>query len=794
MAGKPAKIKPAPNKTPDFNADGPHRPPRVYLPSPSVSHRPDPLLPSYNLHAAATVEVISVTPSLMPPAIANAGGIVAMSALSNYWIPVSKKLGEADAQGIRELKQRHYVAVGEEHFVQVVRDAENGLFRATVTRERKASGPFLKPDNEGKFWHPVDGNSVYGQTAELFHRMGYSIDEFSDIAVARIFAVSGIDETLARHTRIGFHPPALLQDTLRRFSLDQKMDRTAKQDRAALFQKHERAFELDCDENTLQIRRIFPDLPKTFAEAIWRDTSAAERLHMHNQPGIPRRVAEEALGALREIRLTRAVEGIYLNAVSNPDSDLLALHMIGSLVDWPQQVRIEMRRGAPDGDLLTAIGDARSPVRRVLIRQDAGYVLQSTDGPSPQAVNDLNSAVWFSLSPSQRKALGLTEASGADLQQLTRGQPLPSRQTVSEVLGLEPLPYAIDAVISQYRQAGHLRGGADDNPAPLKPVVDRVRDLYPGISDADVATFINERLHSDPSGVLIRLEKEFAGLRQDLKMWSTKAPPHPTEGMAWSPDALADQLQMRQKFSALLQDIWQRKSVSQWGYGDYHFSSFFDFSGELPKLSARFEYVTELVLSAKKPGAQIGAFLDSFPNVQNLLVTGVEMETFPPGIFQMRELRQLMLRNCSLRLSEVAAEGLSRIETLTYLSLEHNPLTVAPHVGYMRGLTELMLYDTHLSEMPSGISELKELNVLTLHDNSISDVGGELLDIPDTQDLFVDLLNNPLNNASRQRIAQYLEQASMDRKIEIQIDEPLSDVQSDSDSSEGGYWTDSGSN
>ncbi|WP_323156696.1 hypothetical protein, partial [Pseudomonas oryzihabitans] len=85
--------------------------------------------------------------------------------------------------------------------------------------------------------------------------------------------------------------------------------------------------------------------------------------------------------------------------------------------------------------------------------------------------------------------------------------------------------------------------------------------------------------------------------------------------------------------------IWQRKSISRWEYGDYHFSADVVFSGELPRLSTRFEYVTELILTAKNPEARIGPFLDSFHNVQYLMVNGVKMEDLAPGIFQMRELR-----------------------------------------------------------------------------------------------------------------------------------------------------------
>lgn len=571
--------------------------------------------------------------------------------------------------------------------------------------------------------------------------------------------------------------------------LQQRMGDWAQRDRVNLFRSREEAFELDCDETTLQMRRIFPLLTKNAAQELWRNASAAERLHVHNSAGMPRGMAEQALLLQRDARLTRACEGLYLDAVSNPDSDRLAFYMIGNLAGWPQRVRIEIRHGET---LLGAIGDARSPVRYVLLRQDAGYFLQGTEALSPQSVSDLYSVVWHVLQPAQRQALAVLDGGGQALRQLIRAQPLPGRQTVSEVLGLAPLPFAVEQAGGQYRQSGYLRGGADNTPASAKSVVERVRALYPQLSDEEVTTFINERLKRDPAGLVIRLEQEFATLRDELAIWSADEPSsHSQSSGQGKPPTAAERRQAREQFSIKLQDIWQRKSVSRWGYGDYHFSCDVDVFGVLPVLSARFEYVTELILTTRKPGTQIGAFLNSFPNVQYLMVTGVEMGEFPSGIFQMRELRQLTLNNCSLRLSEITAEGVARIETLTLLNLANNPLAVAPHVGFMPDLTELMLYDASLSKVPTGISRLKELQVLSLQDNNISEVGDELFDIPDTQDLFVGLVNNPLSSTSRQRIAQYLENASMDRKIEIQMEEPPSDVEYDSVSSESGLGTDS---
>ncbi|WP_322845699.1 DUF6543 domain-containing protein [Pseudomonas sp. B33.4] len=838
MTGKPPRIKPVtvPTKPFDSSVDGSHRPSFSSSAAPPLTsaHRQKPLPPSSWPDSVGVTPAISVSVNLRSSAIDELAIHAKKFSLADYSIPIPKSLGEADAQGIRVSRQRQYVAVDNDHMVQVVLDADSGLFRATQASELDPSGPLLKPDSEGRFWLPIENsephnrsvslNSKHRHKAQLFLRSGHSVDDFSPLTIERILAVSGVGEILAHDSHIHPTPMALLQDTLRRFSLDRNIElfitkmqhsdpcvraqadpqmqvllalrendlieSRVQQHRAFLFQEIERAFELDCDDNTVQMRRIFPLLPKTTAQALWQEASAADRLHMHNQSGMPRQLAKEVLLALRDVRLTRACEGIYLDSVSSPDSDRLALKMIGRLAGWPQQTRIEIRQGTMEGEVLSAIGEAGSPVRHILIRQDDGYVIRSSDVPLPQRSEDLYSAVWLLLLPGHRQLLGVTEGGGPALQQLIRVQPLPSRQAVNELLEFAPLPVNVDPVTAQLRQAGQLRGGGDNNPASTKSVLDRVRNLYPQLSEEEVTTFTRERLKSDAFAVLNRLENEFATLRDELAVWTADgaSPDAPTSAPEGVPTN-AKRRQAREQFSTKLQDIWQRKSVSKWGEGDYQFSHYVDFSGELPRLSSRFEYVTELILTANEPGARIGAFLDSFPNIQCLGIVGIKMEEFASGIFQMRQLSELTLDGCSLELSEVTVEGLARIETLTRLNLANNPLTVAPHVGYMTGLTALMVYKTNLSSLPSGIDRLPELQVMALHNNNISDVGDELFEIPDTRDLFIGLLGNPLSDVSRQRIDQYLENSSLDRKLEIQTEEVFSESDTDSESSESGIST-----
>ena len=68
--------------------------------------------------------------------------------------------------------------------MQVVPDAESGLLRATLARERNPSGPLLKRDGEGRFWVALNNGgvtfpaSITAQTAEFFRRMDAPLRSF----------------------------------------------------------------------------------------------------------------------------------------------------------------------------------------------------------------------------------------------------------------------------------------------------------------------------------------------------------------------------------------------------------------------------------------------------------------------------------------------------------------------------------------------------------------------------------------------------------------------------------------
>ncbi|WP_409315619.1 leucine-rich repeat domain-containing protein [Pseudomonas sp. KCJK9016] len=319
----------------------------------------------------------------------------------------------------------------------------------------------------------------------------------------------------------------------------------------------------------------------------------------------------------------------------------------------------------------------------------------------------------------------------------------------------------------------------------------RVRALYPDLPDGEVTSFIAERLQVDPLNILRRLEHESVTLREELEQWLAHASVTRDDQAGMSSELLVAQQQSREKFSRDLQAVWRGESIPGRDLADNSFSTFIDFSGALPHLSARFERVTELVLSGRNVDATLGRFLEGFPNVRYLIIEALRMEDFSPAIFQMRDLLHLTLNGCSLRLTRNSAEGLSRIETLTLLDLRDNPLHIAPSVGFMRGLRELMLRNCSLTELPDGLERLPALTRADLRGNDIVVVGDELSEIPDTQNLYLDLTDNPLGETARQRITRYLESASLDRRVQIHMEEADADESSESsDSSDSGMESD----
>ncbi|MHC8289277.1 dermonecrotic toxin domain-containing protein [Pseudomonas sp. XS1P51] len=751
------------------------------------------------------------------------------------------------------------------------------VYRIRHPNRPDAYKPQLTHNGAGAWAHEVE-RPMEWQGARLFRRLGHSVAEFSDVTAARILAVSGTDEAVLRDLHVNARrPPALLEDTIRRFRVDQQIQTFiaqmrstdpavyakadpqmqaqllqaqgvsvheglwrsgnlvqsvidsledaalkkllgestafgdslpgidvravrlrsriagwAQEHRAALFKAREDMFELSRDKNTRQMRRIFPDLPKTIAQELWRNASTSDRLHMQNKPGMTRQMAHEALFYLREVRLSRACEGLYLEAISNPDIDTLALHMLETLNGWSPGIRIEVRDGQFDGELLDSIGRPDAPIRKVLVRQRGQYRAYDGSGEELHGLDDLYSAVQHALPDAQRQALGLPHAGqGAGLKQAVKQQALLPRSQLRALFGQPPLEPGIRSPMGLAAgRSGYLLGGGDFVPEQTRSVEQRLQALYPTLSEEDMATLRSERLIGDPLLAVARLENEYLSLVNDLEIWRVDVPSrHPATGAALTDDEISIQRQGRKLFAQELQANWSRRLTTTNRYTPTTFEFDLDILGELPELSADFSHVRELSLSNGSLHLKGHAFLASFPEVRYLTLSGFALEAFPVEIYQMRELITLTLDGCEVLLTQATVEGLAHMEGLTLLHLDNNPLGMTPDIRYMKKLDSLYLKHTGLIEVPIGLFGLENLAFADLRFNEITMLPDELFEVSDAREVNYNFLNNPLSDISRLRIYAYFESAGLDRKMMIQFDDVLEE---DSDSQVGSEPEDSG--
>ncbi|CAI8978350.1 NEL domain-containing protein [Pseudomonas sp. IT-P44] len=771
-------------------------------------------------------------------------------------LPVDSR---ADALGLHRHQGARVLPLDGKTY-EVVPEADGDAYRIRHPDRPDAYKPQLAHNGAGAWAHEVE-RPMEWRRAQLFRRLGHSVAEFSDDTAGRILAVSGIDEAVLRdmhvHTR---RPPALLEDTIRRFKLDQQiqafiaqMQSTdsrvylkadpqmqvqllraqgvslqdsqlrsgdvvrrvvetleeaqlkkllgespafgdslpgvdvraarlrlriagwAQEHLGSLFEASERHFELSSDENTRQIRRIFPDLPKTIAEELWRHAAAADRLHMQHNPGITRRMAHEALFYLREVRLSRAYEGLYLETSANPDSDRLALHRLESLNGWSPEVRIEVRDGDFDGALVDSIGGPEASIRKILVRQNGQYQAFDGFGKELHALDDLYGAVQHALPDAQRRALGLPHVGqGAGLRQAVRQQTLMPRSQARALLGQPPLEAGARSPMGlAVGRSGYLLGGGDFVPEQVRSVGQRLQALYPTLSEEEMTTLRSERLIGEPVLAVARLESEYVTLVNELEMWSHDVPSHhPTTGSMLADNELSIQRQGRKLFAQELQSNWSRRLTTANRYTPTTLDYDLELLGELPVLSADFSHVRELSLSSSA-GLGGHSFLASFPGVRYLTLSGFALETLPLEIYQMRALETLTLDDCAIELNEAAVEGLAHMEGLTLLHLDNNRLGLTPDVRYMSRLDSLYLKSTGLMEVPVGLFDLEQLAFADLRFNQITTLPDELFEVADAREVNYNLLGNPLSEACRSRIENYIESSSLDKKIMIQFDGAL---------------------
>ncbi|MFJ2323463.1 dermonecrotic toxin domain-containing protein [Pseudomonas sp. NPDC087817] len=303
--------------------------------------------------------------------------------------------------------------------------------------------------------------------------------------------------------------------------------------------------------------------------------------------------------------------------------------------------------------------------------------------------------------------------------------------------------------------------GVSADPADLA----RARALFPALQDGDAS----HMLYSLPGTLdagraqLLRWEGEIARMNRELDAWTRAITEHdPQTGQAISADDMASERSARSEFSSKLQQFWRQRRADNLELRSNTFIADLTFDGDLPALSADFSHVTQLSLLGKSTQNVPDAFLNCFPGLTGLEMRDFALGRLPQALTRMPQLQTLVLSKCGVVFDAQAQVALAGLPRLVGLDLYHNPLAVAPDLSPLKALSYLDLAGTGIDSVPTGLTQLADLQTALLNDNRITELPDTLFNLPDSISKGIDLDNNPLSPATREQIKAYYQRTGSD--------------------------------
>ncbi|MFJ2483738.1 dermonecrotic toxin domain-containing protein [Pseudomonas sp. NPDC087598] len=311
-----------------------------------------------------------------------------------------------------------------------------------------------------------------------------------------------------------------------------------------------------------------------------------------------------------------------------------------------------------------------------------------------------------------------------------------------------------------YQQHGSDLGVSAD-PADVA----RARALFPTLQDGDAS----HMLYSLPGTLdagraqLLRWEGEIARMNHALDAWTEAiAAQDPQTGEMISAAEIASERSAREEFSSKLQQFWRQRRADKLDLRSNTFVADLTFNGDLPALSADFSHVTQLSVQGKSTHNVPDAFLDCFPGLSGLELRNFALGRLPQALTRMPLLQTLVLSKCGVVFDAQGQVALAGLPRLTMLDLYRNPLDVTPDLSPLKALTYIDLAGTGIDRVPTGLTQLANLETALLNDNRITLLPDALFDLPNAISKGIDLDNNPLSSATREQIKTYFQRTGSD--------------------------------
>ncbi|WP_409315667.1 NEL-type E3 ubiquitin ligase domain-containing protein [Pseudomonas sp. KCJK9016] len=328
-----------------------------------------------------------------------------------------------------------------------------------------------------------------------------------------------------------------------------------------------------------------------------------------------------------------------------------------------------------------------------------------------------------------------TNLTGAPLTRLAEADLAMARQRVERIRGLEGgtlARFALESVPNEFppRESGSL---VMSRMLPLPPVpeagaasfVTRLQRIFPDYSEEQARQTIGQMyaLAMDDTQIGNRLDswdRVFESLTRRLNAWSFI---RESLGEGWQVSS-----QTRSLASQRIMACWREGLLGRSGGPGGVLSLNGLQLGDLPRMPVEFAHVRELDLTGVRISEQgSNGFLEAFPNLLTLRLSGQALQVLPETISRMTGLQRLELSGVGLADSVSLYFTLAPLEHLQWLDLSHNLLQEF-NVELFEELQGLDLRNNHLVEFPVGVLEARSLHALNLSGNDIFSIPENALD------------------------------------------------------------------
>lgn len=319
--------------------------------------------------------------------------------------------------------------------------------------------------------------------------------------------------------------------------------------------------------------------------------------------------------------------------------------------------------------------------------------------------------------------------------------------------------------------------------------IELVQTLYPRLTvlDANDLIYRLPGTLADGRAELLRRQTELSTLFNSLEIWVNAVPDDSlTQGVPASETGSA-QINRRRRFRDNLEKRLRHYPVKAL---DGEFVCDLSFTGELPPLTGRFDYIDQLRLtSTADTHPAVDGLLELFPRLRVLDIRDYSLRRIPPAIFRLETLSSLSLSGCQIIITPQTAEAFAALKNLGTLDLSNNHrLWTAPDMTHLPDLQMLNLRNAGLTRAPAGLFRLTRLRKADLSNNRIQQLPAGFPSRPDIRLTEYDFTANPLTSESQQRLDRY-NAALAEHNIEARIPhgpgvDELDDVV-DSDFSDG---------